>query len=275
MNLIDAAARCALPRCPYRMRFLIVAQVVEVNLAAAAERIISRISSSYATCGGTNAVFAGLSNASAESGEKPFYIACKDFGPLVERSTTAEMKIVDKQLQDTETVIRTRLRRKELDDLQRKYDGELGRQREAEKDIQSLEDKFDDLAPAWGKVVDTELRAVHEHEKVINLYQRMLDVFKGTGRQTVYPQTPRTPGSVRTQRLQMSQLTQYSQYEVRRPTPDTTSREVEVYEDESESDQENVERARASRGKTDASTEYGDGNKSDQYDGMSEDEEYV
>lgn len=105
MNCVEAAAQAAIPNNPYRMRYVIVLEICARTLAAAGERALSRLSSSYTTCGGTNAQFAGISTASAiSSGEKPYLAACDSYSGIIRGHAEHEAKIVAGNVQQLERI---------------------------------------------------------------------------------------------------------------------------------------------------------------------------
>lgn len=206
MNLLDAATRFALRRHTFEMRFIIVAQVVETNLAAAAERLVSRLSSSYSTCGGTNSVQAGLSVESAYRGEKYFQQTCHTYVEAIDRSTRAETKIVREQCEIHRRIVTTHKRRNELDKLQGELE-ELGRRTaKLEQATAELEHKISSVELPWVNMVDTQLAALTEHEKLVGLSQQMNAIMVGskTKKKAERP-VPATPRAVRTKFLQQSQ----------------------------------------------------------------------
>lgn len=179
MNLVDAITRMALPGSTYTMRYIIVLEIVDPSLASPAERVLSRLSSSYTTCGGTNQELGGLSTA---SGDKSLPIAAyrevsNRLADFIQENIERDSAYLDEELELHELARNTKARLKQLDQA-RKVNAE-GQQRiiELEDEIQKKAKDLDTLLPEWQEARRDEIDAHKQCEGLSTLARELKDIL--------------------------------------------------------------------------------------------------
>ena len=182
MNVIDAATRTALgmtqdPR-GYRMRWFIVVEIVQPDLAAPAERAISRLMSTYTTTHGTNQILAGISVSGANTaGNKTFLDAIKRSHPQL-RVSVSELK---DSLQSRATAVARFEKVSTNHTLARDLEKEIETLQELDEKEQEEADEIGEdlmkLAPDWSMRLRARLEAVQQHTRMTELEEALRDLI--------------------------------------------------------------------------------------------------
>lgn len=115
MAFVDASTRAVLSFKNYRMRFMIIMQVLTADSAYMSEHIVSRLASSYVTCTGMNTTMGGASTTSASSAKGTvFEAAVKAGGEQLYDSVYEELGRVQERRNKLQVVANSQKHQREL-----------------------------------------------------------------------------------------------------------------------------------------------------------------
>ena len=170
MNLIDAATRMLFPTKTYRMRWVIVHDIIRHDFAGPAERKFSRFTSSYTTSGDMNGNQAGMSiTASYDMPMSGWLDKCNAVGSTMQLSVQHDKALLAAELDDQRNAMSVIAERRKLTNLQVEIEEGRRKLKEAEEKKAEAEQRHEAAALPWAESVRAELQAVRDNERMAEL----------------------------------------------------------------------------------------------------------
>lgn len=148
--------------------------VVQSDLAGPAERTISRLASSYTTCGGTNQELGGLSVTSAGNiGSRIYNTMCNLWVGVIAASTKRDEERLGAKLRDVKAVKDTLEKRKRLKDVVKEAEKVTKEIEAADRVHEEKQLAFVEATERWCVRVEEEMVAINEQERMTMLAERV------------------------------------------------------------------------------------------------------
>lgn len=178
MNLVEAATQAVTVNKTYRMRYVIILEIFRHDLAAVAERTVSRLAFSYTTCAGTNSVLAGINNSSAmQLTPKIMNVQCDKLAEKLLASVERDYARVSQVLEKVQAAKQTENNKTQFEQIKDTANNALVHIKAQDTQYEAKVEELRDAAGLWLQQMESEMEAYAAQKKLQELAERLDKVF--------------------------------------------------------------------------------------------------